>query len=126
MSSEHNVVRKNLFLSACFFWDSRLSSPEMDQKKFGGKIGFGDSYVELLIRHFKVFRLYAILHGVAGTVRAHSGNGPGYCYMIGRGPNSCLLGHLNGLLLPFRKTLSAVHFHVCPHLKQNVLHCSRN
>ena len=30
--------------------------------------------------------------------RAHSGKGPGYCYMIGRGPNSCLLGHMTGLL----------------------------
>ena len=28
----------------------------------------------------------------------HSGKGPGYCYMIGRGPNSCLLGHVTGLL----------------------------
>ena len=29
---------------------------------------------------------------------AHSGKVPGYCYMIGRGPNSCLLGHVTGLL----------------------------
>ena len=33
----------------------------------------------------------------AGAVRAHSGKGPGYWYMIGRGPNSCLLGHVTGL-----------------------------
>ena len=32
-------------------------------------------------------------------MRAHSGKGLGYCYMIGRGPNSCLLGHVTGLLL---------------------------
>ena len=31
-------------------------------------------------------------------MRAHSGKGPGYCYMIGRGPNSRLLGHVTGLL----------------------------
>ena len=37
MTFEHNSVRTNLFLSACFCWDSRLSSHEMDQKfKFGG------------------------------------------------------------------------------------------
>ena len=36
---EHSSVRKNLFLSACFCWDSRLSLHEMDQKfKFGGHI----------------------------------------------------------------------------------------
>ena len=98
-SFEHNSVRKDLFLSACFCWDSRLSLREMDQKlKFGGTIGYGDSYLEFLFRHFKVFRLHAILHDAAGAVRAHSGRGPGYCFTIGRGPNSCLLGHLTGLL----------------------------
>ena len=39
MSFGHNSVRKNLFLSACFCWDSGLSLREMDQKvKFGGLI----------------------------------------------------------------------------------------
>ena len=97
MSFEHNSVRQNLFLSACFCWDSRLSLQEVDQKfKFGGTIGYGDSY--FLFRHFKVSRLHAILLDAAIAVRAHSGKGPGYCYMIGRGPKSCLLGYVTGLL----------------------------
>ena len=99
LTFEHNSVRKNLFLSAYFCWDSRLSLRGMDQKfEFVGTIGDGNSYLELLFRHFKICRLYAILHDAAGAVRAHSGKGPGYCYMIGRGPNSCLLGHVAGLL----------------------------
>ena len=99
MSFEDNSVRKNLFLSECFCWDSRLSLREMDQKiKFGGTIGYGDWYLEFLFHHFKVFRLHAILHDAAGAVRAYSDKRPGYCYMIGRGPNSCLLGHVTGLL----------------------------
>ena len=99
LSFEHNSVRKNLFLSACLSWDSRVSLREMDQKfKFGGTIGYGSSYLELLSRHFKIFRHNAILHDAAGEVRAHSGKGPGYCYMIGRGPNSYLLGHVTGSL----------------------------
>ena len=99
LSSEHNTARKNLLLSACFCWDSRLSLREMDQKFiFGGTIGYGNSYFGILFRHFKVFRLHAILHDAAGAVRAHSGKGPGYCYIIRRGPNSCLLGHVTGLL----------------------------
>ena len=32
MSFEHNSFRKNLFLSACFSWDSGLSLREMDNK----------------------------------------------------------------------------------------------
>ena len=32
MTFEHNSVRKNLFLSACFCRDSSFSSCEMDQK----------------------------------------------------------------------------------------------
>ena len=99
MSFEDISFRKNLFLSACFFWDSRLSLREMDQKfKFGGTIGYGDSYLEFIFRHFKVFRLHAILHDAAGEARAHSGKRPGYCYMIRRGPNSCFLGDRTGLL----------------------------
>ena len=96
---EHNSVGKNFFLSACFCWDSRFSLREMDQKlKFGGTIGYRDSYLEFSFRHFKVFRLHAKLHDAAGAVLEHSGKGPGYCYMIGRGPNCCLLGHVTGLL----------------------------
>ena len=80
-------------------WDSRLSLRGMDQKyKIGGNLGYGNSYLELLFRHFKFIRLHAILHDAAGAVRAHSGKGPGYCYMIGRGPISCLLGHVTGLI----------------------------
>ena len=99
ISFENNSVCKILSLSACFCLDSRFSSREVYQKfKFDGTIGFGDSYLEFLFRHFEVFRLHAILHVAAGAVRAPSGNGPGYCYKIGRGPNSCSLGHVTGLL----------------------------
>ena len=78
ISIEHNSVRKNLFVSACFSWDSRLSLREMDQKfKFGGTLRYVDSYLEFLFCLFKVFRLHAILHYAVGAVRAHSGEGPG-------------------------------------------------
>ena len=98
-SFEHNSVRKNLFLNACFCWDSRLSLREMDQNfKFGGTIGYGDSYLDSVFRYSKVFRLHAILHDAAGAVRLQTGKGPRYCYMIGRGPSCCLLGHVTGLL----------------------------
>ena len=55
--------------------------------------------MKFLYRHFKVFRLDAKLHDAAGVVRAHSGKNPGYCYIIGRWPNSCLPGHVTGLLI---------------------------
>ena len=98
MSFEHNSVRKNIFPNACFCWDSSLSLCEKDQKfKFGGLIGFGNSYLDSVFRYSKVFGLHAILHNTAGAVRAHSKKGPGYCYMIGWDPNSCLLGHVTGL-----------------------------
>ena len=99
MSFEHNSVRKNLFLSSYFCWDSSLSLREMDQKfKFGGLIGYGNSCLDSVFRYSKVFRLHAILHDAAGSVRSQTVKGPGYCCMIGRGPNSCLLGHVTGLL----------------------------
>ena len=99
MSFEQNSVLKNLFLIACLCWDSRLSLREMDQKfKFGGTIGYEDPYLDSVFRYSKVFRLHAILHDAAGKVRLQTGKGPGYCYMIGRGPNCCLLGHVTGLI----------------------------
>ena len=99
MSFQDKSVCKNLLLSACFCWDCRLSLREMDLKFIlGGTIGYRVPYLEFLFRHFKVFRLHPILHDATGAVRAHSSKGPGYCYMIGRGPNSCLLGHVTGIL----------------------------
>ena len=74
----------------------------MDQKfKFGGFIGYGNSYLDSVFRYSKVFRLHAILHDAAGALRSHKGKGPGYCYMIGRGPNFRLLGHVTGLPFAF-------------------------
>ena len=99
LSLEGIHARQNLFLKACFCWDSRLSLREEDQNfKIGGTIGYGDSYLEYTFCRSKVFRLHAILHNAAGAVQAHNSKGPGYCYMIGRGTNSCLLGHMTGLL----------------------------
>ena len=99
MTFKHNSVLKNRFLSACFCWDSGLSLRGVNQKlNFGGLIGYGNSCLDFVLRYSKVFRLHAILHDFAGAVRSHSGKGPGYCYMIGRVPNSCLLGHVTGHL----------------------------
>ena len=99
---------------------------EMDQNfEFHGLIGYGNSYSDSVFRYSRVFRLHAILHDAAGSVRTHSCKGPGYCYMIGRGPNYCLLGHVTGLLLPLRKTLSTLHFQFCRLLKQYVFDCTR-
>ena len=68
-------------------------------------MGYGNSYLEFLYRHFKVLRLHAKLHDAAGAVRTHSGKGHGYCYTIGRGPNSRLLGQVTGLLFCFHVKL---------------------
>ena len=97
---EHNIVRKKLFLSAWLEWDSRHSLREMDQKKikFGGTIVYGISYMDSVFRYSKAFRLHAKIHDAAGAVRSQTGKGPGYCYMIGRGPIFCLLCHVTGLL----------------------------
>ena len=70
-----------------FLLGFQISLRERVQKiKFGGIIGYGNSYLDSVFRCSKKSRLHAILHDAAGAVRAHSGKGPGYCYMIGRGP----------------------------------------
>ena len=88
MSFERKTVPKDLFLSACFCWDSRLFLREMDQKfKFGGLIAYGNSCLDSILCHSEVLRLHAILHDAAGAVRSNTGKGHGYCYMIMPGPN---------------------------------------
>ena len=71
-----------------------------DEQKIerGGLIGYGNSFLDSAFRYSKEFRLHATLHDAAGAVRSHSGKGPGYCYLIGGGPKSCLLRHVTGLL----------------------------
>ena len=52
LSFEHNNVRKNLFLSACFCLDSGIILREMDQKfKFGGLVGYGNSCLDSVFRY---------------------------------------------------------------------------
>ena len=99
---EFNSVTKNILLSAFFCWEARLFIRDTVQKiLFGGTIGYGDSYLEILFRHFRVFRLHAIVLDAAGAVRAQNGKGPGYSYMIGRGSNLCQCSHVIGLLFAF-------------------------
>ena len=114
MSFENNIVCKNLFLSARFFWDSGVSSRDMDQKfKIVGLIGYGNSYLDSVFRYSKVFRLHAIIHVAAGAVRAHNGKGPGCCSMIGRGSNVLAFIHDWTTLLPLLKTPSTLRFQLC-------------
>ena len=74
----------------------------MDQKLlFGGLTAYAISYLDSILCYWKVFKLHAILHDAAAAVRSHTGKRPGYCYMTGQDPNSCLLGPVTGLLLCF-------------------------
>ena len=94
----HNCIRRNLLLSASC-WDRTIAFREVDQKCLHvGKVGYGHSYFDSVFRYSKVIRLHSLLHDATGAVRLQIGKGPGYCYMINRGPNSCLLSHMTGLL----------------------------
>ena len=94
--------------------------------KFGGLIGYGNSRLDSVICYSKLFRLHSFLLDAAGAVRLQTGKGPSYGYMIGRGPNCCLLGHVTGLLYSsLRKNLSTLHFRFNRILSQYVLHCTR-
>ena len=84
-----------------FGFQDFLQARWTDKIKFGGISGYADPYLEFLIRHFKLFRLHAILHDAAGSVRALCDESLGYCYKIGRGPKSFLLAHVTGLLFAF-------------------------
>ena len=80
MSFDQKFSQGYLFINACCCWDGRFSKRVMNQNfLFGGNSVYGDSYLENLFCHFKVFRLNAILHDAAVAVRAHSCKGSCYC-----------------------------------------------
>ena len=80
--------------------------------------------MDSVFRYSKVFRLHAILHDAAGAVRVQSGKGPGYCYMIGRGPNSWSRDWT--IILSLCKNLSTLHFQFNRLLNQYVFDCIRH
>ena len=100
LSIENNSVCKNIMISPCFCWVTRLFSRDMDQNfKFSENNGYGDSYLEFFSRHFKVFNWTTRkTTWCCWSRRAHSSKGPGCCYITGRGPNWSSLGHVTGLL----------------------------
>ena len=67
--------------------------------EFGGIIGFGDSLLDFIFCHSKLNRQHEILNDAAPAVRLDTGRGPCYFYMIGRGPNGCLLGHVTATIV---------------------------
>ena len=54
--------------------------------------------MDYFFANFKLFRLHAILHNSAGSVKSTTQKGPGYCYVAPSFPSSCFLGHVTGLL----------------------------
>ena len=93
-----NTKRKNLFLCTCIVLDPDINLKEMDQKfPFGGLIGYGNSCMDYFFAKSKIFRLHAILHDSAGSVKSTTTKGPGFCYVAPSLPSSCFLGHVTGL-----------------------------
>ena len=89
-----NTKRKNVFLCTCIVLDPDINLKEMDQKfPFGGLIGYGNSCMDYFFANSKIFRLHAILHDSAGSVKSTTKKGPGYCYVAPSLPNLCFLGH---------------------------------
>lgn len=95
-----NTLRKNYFLAACKCWDQNVVLDEVNENTpYGGTIGIGDSFLDNIFHHFKIFRLHAVLHDSAGVMRSKYNVGPGYCYALHNFPiNSCFMGHISGIL----------------------------
>ena len=88
-------TKKNLFPCTLFVLDRDINLKEMDQKlPFGGLNGNENSCMEYFFAKSKMFRLHAILHDCAGSVKTITIKGPGYCYVAPSLPSSRFLGHV--------------------------------
>ena len=94
-----NTKRKNYSLCTCIVLDPNINLKEMDQKlPFGGLIRYGNSCMDYFFANSKFFRLHAILHDAAGSVKSTTRKGPGFCYVLPSFPSSCFLNHVTGFL----------------------------
>ena len=127
MSFEHNGVRKNLFPSVCFCWESRIFLSEMERKfRFGGTIGYGNSYLELsfvISNYLDYMQYYMMLLEQCGHIVVKS-----YLLLLDwtRTKFKFAWSRAWTTLLPLRKTLSNFHFQLCQLSKPYVLHCTRH
>jgi hypothetical protein len=64
----------------------------------GGKIGIGNSWLNMFFKRCKILRLHAAFHDAFGVMKNEYNVGPGYCYADTRPrPNMCFMGHISGL-----------------------------
>ena len=91
--------RKLLFNAVCkFILKDEYNEDEIKlDAPFGSKIGVDDSKLDLLLKHFKIFRMHAAFHDAFGHCKIRYDKGPGYSYIWKVPFNSCLLGHISGL-----------------------------
>lgn len=93
--------RKNYFLAACsYFCDDDNFNYDFARKlcPYGGLIGIDNSRLDKSLKRFKILRLHAILHDAGGFVYDTYNEGPGYSYMLPCKLNSCLNGHISGIM----------------------------
>jgi hypothetical protein len=91
-----------LFITACL-----MLHPEMEVEQFvkkyphGGKIGIGNSWLNVIFKRSKMLRLHAAFHDAFGVMRTEYNIGPGYCYAAEPRsfprPNLCFVGHGSGI-----------------------------
>ena len=125
MSFEHNSVCMNLFLSACFCWDSSLSLHEMDHKfKFGGLIGYGNCHLDS-ISLLQSFQTSCNIIRRCWSCSITKWKSTWLLLYDWARAKFLLAWPRDWTLLPLRKTLSTLHFLLCQLLKLYVLHCTR-
>ena len=126
LTFEHNSARKNLFSSACFCWDSRLSLREMDQKfKFGGTIGYDDSFWSsyfVISKYSDYIQYYMMLQEQYRRIVV---KGLATATWLDEDQSELSWDTWLGYSFSLRKTLSADHFQLQRVLKQYVQHFSR-
>lgn len=104
--------RKILFHAVC----QEVLKDEYDENKIneevphGGLIGIGDSYLDLILNKFKIFRVHAAYHDAFGYCKSKFNKGPGYSYIIPFPFNSCFIGHVTGLYYWLYLTVSRSSF----------------
>ncbi len=98
---KYESQRKNLFLATCrvILGPKKYNREKiMSDVPHGGIIGVNNSKLDIIFRHFKIFRLHAALHDAFGYCRSNYNEGPGYSYVVKCNFNSCLIGHVTGLI----------------------------
>ena len=100
ISAAKNDSQHTLFLTVCRTLEPNVNVYTVSNlHPDGGKIGIGNSYLNVLLKFSKILRVHSVFHDAFGLMSSTFKVGPGYCYGVSGGLGDFFaFGHVTGII----------------------------